>query len=131
MMMQHTQTPPATGRRSNRDRAEAVLAMIAVGAVFVAGWPIVLMISSGGPLDQVALVAHVSGMLAGYGVLVMLVLMSRWPLLERGIGADVLARWHATGGRTILSLVLAHAAFAVLAWSLLTRQDPVSALAQV
>jgi predicted ferric reductase len=89
------------------------------------------MAAVGGPLDPVALVAHVSGMLAGYGVLVMLVVMSRWPLLERGIGADVLARWHAAGGRVILSLVLVHALFAVLAWSRLTRQNPVSALAQV
>jgi predicted ferric reductase len=87
--------------------------------------------AAGGPLDPVALVAHISGMLGGYAVLVMLVLMSRWPLLERGIGADVLARWHAAGGRAVLSLVLVHALFAVLAWSRLTRQDPVSALAQV
>jgi len=82
-------------------------------------------------VDPVALLAHVSGMLAGYGVLVMLVLMSRWPLLERGIGADVLARWHARGGRTILTLVLVHGVFAIVAWSLLTAQDPISALAQV
>jgi hypothetical protein len=99
--------------------------------VFVAVWPLLAMIGAGGPLDPMALVAHVSGMLAGYGVLIMLVLMSRWPVLERGIGGDILARWHASGGRTILSLVVVHTVAAVLAWSLLTAQDPVSALAQV
>jgi len=52
-------------------------------------------------------------------------------VLERGIGANVLARWHAAGGRTILTLVLVHGIFAVLAWSGLTGQNPVSAAAQV
>jgi predicted ferric reductase len=131
MTTQSTLTPAASGYSADRDAAEAVIAVLGTGAAFAARWPVLLMVSAGAPLDPVALVAHVAGMLAGYGVLVMLVLMSRWPLLERGIGADVLARWHARGGRTILGLVLAHALFAVLAWSLLTGQDPVPALAQV
>lgn len=131
MTMPHASAPTVAGSSSDRDAAELVLAVLGVGAIFVAVWPWLLMVTAGGPLDPVALVAHVSGMVAGYGVLVMLVLMSRWPVLERGIGADVLARWHAAGGRIILSLVLAHAVCAVLAWSLLTRQSPVSASAQV
>lgn len=120
-----------TGPEPLRETAQAVLVVLAIGGVLLGLWPVVAMLSAGGPLDLVALVAHVSGMLAGYAVLVMLVLMSRWPVLERGIGADVLARWHGVGGRTVLGLVLVHAVYAVLAWSLLTRQDPVSALAQV
>ena len=40
---------------------------------------------------------HVAGMLAGYGVLVLLALMSRAPVLERQVGSDVLARWHTMG----------------------------------
>lgn len=131
MTMQQAQAPPVAVGSRDRDAAEAVLAGFGMGAVFVAMWPLLVMGLAGVPLDQVALVAHVSGMLAGYGVLVMLALMSRWPLLERGIGADVLARWHGRGGRIILSLVLVHGLFAVFAWSLLTGQDPVSALAQV
>jgi predicted ferric reductase len=122
---------PAAGQSVARDSAEAALALLGAGAVFVALWPLLVMLSNDAPLDPVPLVAHAAGMLAGYGVLVMLVLMSRWPLLERGLGADVLARWHALGGRTILSLALVHALFAILAWSRLTRQDPISALAQV
>ena len=34
--------------------------------------------------------------------------MARIPPLERGIGADRLARWHALGGRYTVSLVVAH-----------------------
>src|SRR4051794_39546599 len=124
-------TPLSIRASAEADTAWAVLAALGWGAVVVAVWPLLLMLSAGNPLDPLALVAHVSGMLAGYGVLFMLVLMSRWPVLEGGIGADTLARWHAVGGRTILSLVLTHAVFAVLAWSLLTGQDPVTALAQV
>src|SRR3954454_12080110 len=126
-----TPTPSVAEESVDRDSALAVLVILGFGAVFVAVWPLLGMTLAGGPLDSLALVAHVSGMLAGYGVLVMLVLMSRWPVLERGIGADVLARWHAAGGRTIVGLVLVHAVFAVLAWSLLTGEDPFSALAQV
>jgi predicted ferric reductase len=43
-------------------------------------------------------------------------LMSRAPSLDRGIGADVLARWHGRGGRIVIGLVLVHAWAAVVAW---------------
>ena len=98
MTLEATSLPPETDGVRDRDTAGAVLVALGFGAVFVAVWPLFVMALSGNALDPVALVAHVSGMLAGYGVLIMLVLMSRWPVLERGIGADVLARWHARGG---------------------------------
>ena len=62
------------------------------------------------------LVAHVTGLLAGYGIAVMLVLMSRSPALERGVGADRLARWHSRGGPAVLALTAAHAVAAAQAW---------------
>jgi predicted ferric reductase len=51
---------------------------------------------------------RITGLLAGYGVVVLVALMARIPPLERGIGADRLARWHAMGGRYTVSLVVAH-----------------------
>ena len=48
--------------------------------------------------------AHVTGMAAGYGAAVMLILMSRAPWLEHGIGADRLARWHAWAGPLVIML---------------------------
>jgi predicted ferric reductase len=123
--------PGASGPSADRAAADRVLDLLVLGGACVALWPLVAMVLAGGGVDPVALVAHVSGMLAGYGALVMLVLMSRWPVLERGIGADVLARWHARGGRTLLTLVLVHAVFAVLAWSLLAGLDPLTALSRV
>jgi predicted ferric reductase len=52
---------------------------------------------------------EVLGLLAGYGVVVLVALMARLPPLERGLGTDKLARWHAMGGRYVVSLIVAHA----------------------
>ena len=94
-------------------------------------WPVVLAVTGPDPLLVLPVVAHVTGMLAGYGVLVMLVLMSRWPVLERGIGADRLARWHGYGGRLVLSLVLVHAVAAVQSWAGARGQSFPAALLEV
>ena len=89
-----------------------LLAAIGSGALAVAWWPI-----EAGFASIAVLLAHVCGMLAGYAVVVLLGLMSRTPALERGIGADVLARLHARGGRIVIGLILVHAGAAVVAWS--------------
>jgi ferredoxin-NADP reductase len=48
------------------------------------------------------------GLLAAYGFVVLVALMARLPPLERGIGTDRLARWHATGGRYVITVVSGH-----------------------
>ncbi|RBY74720.1 ferric reductase [Blastococcus sp. TF02-09] len=102
----------------------------ALGALTVATWPVVVAgLEPGGHLT--ALVAHVSGMLAGYGVLVLMLLMARTPALERGVGADVLARWHGRLGRAVVALVLVHAAAALTGWAQLTGAGFVGAAWQV
>ena len=82
------------------------------------------------PLDA-ALLAHVAGLLAGYLAAVMVVLMSRAPVLERRVGSDVLARWHSAGGRMFLPLVVAHGGAALRAWSTTRRQDLLTSLVSV
>ena len=42
-------------------------------------------------------------------MVVLVALMARIPPVERGVGADRLARWHAMGGRYAVGLVVAHA----------------------
>jgi ferredoxin-NADP reductase len=96
----------------------ATAALALVGAP----WPL--------PLDA-GLLAHVSGLLAGYLAAVMLVLMSRTPVLERRVGSDVLARWHSRGGRLFLGVVFAHAGAAVQAWAVTRQQDLVTSLVNV
>ncbi len=102
---------------------------IAVGALLASVLAVVSF--RGMTMFGLPVVAHVAGLLAGYGVAVMVVLMSRVPWLERGVGADRLARWHGAGGRIFLVLMLVHAVAATLAWSGAQHEDPVTALAEV
>ncbi len=95
-------------------RPAALLALIVAGALAAL---LLVMRAAPRPLQlDVPLIAHTMGMLAGYGVTIMLVLMSRAPAIERGVGADRLARWHAVGGRAIFSLIAAHAVAATQVW---------------
>ncbi|MEV5610577.1 ferric reductase-like transmembrane domain-containing protein [Streptomyces sp. NPDC052225] len=67
--------------------------------------------------------AHLTGLLAGYGILVMLFLMARVPAVEHGIGADRLARHHARGGRHVLTLCAAHIVLALCGYAAHTGTD--------
>jgi ferredoxin-NADP reductase/DMSO/TMAO reductase YedYZ heme-binding membrane subunit len=51
---------------------------------------------------------RVLGLLAAYGFVILVALMARLPPLERGIGSVRLARWHAMGGRYVVTLVTGH-----------------------
>src|SRR3954471_2331844 len=85
-----------------------ILAVIAAGAFasLLLWWHDTSAISGLG--DSLTNAGRITGLLAGYGVVVLVALMARLPPLERGIGADRLARWHAHGGRYTVSLVVAH-----------------------
>ncbi len=74
-----------------------------------------------------ATAAHLTGLLAGYGVLVLLFLMARVPAVEHGVGAGRLARWHALGGRYVLLLCFGHGLFALLGYAVHQGLDLVSA----
>src|ERR1700744_1410092 len=62
----------------------------------------------------VIMAGRLPGLLAGYRVVVLVGLMGRWPPLERGVGADRLARWPAMGGRYTVTVIVAHAV--VITW---------------
>lgn len=108
-----------------------VLVLIGLGAALVTWWPIWIAFDLPAPVRLAPLTAHICGMLAGYGVLVLLALMSRAPSLERGVGADVLARWHARGGRLVIIATLVHAVAALMAWSDSRRESIVTSLRHV
>lgn len=61
--------------------------------------------------DWLTEVGRITGLLAGYAVVVLLALMARVPALERGIGSDRLARWHGLGGRYTVTLIVVHGLF--------------------
>jgi predicted ferric reductase len=95
-------------RTLSRANPAAVLALIGAGALGAVALWWVGVGSIGGFGDWLTNAGRVTGLLAGYGVVVLVALMARIPPLERGIGADRLARWHATGGRYTVGLVIAH-----------------------
>jgi hypothetical protein len=108
---QHAQeipTPVREKRGYGRVSPRGVLAVIGAGAVIVIAlwWHSTPAVSGlGGWLTGAG---EILGLLCGYGVVVLVALMARLPPLERGIGTDRLARWHAMGGRYVVSIVVAH-----------------------
>src|SRR4051794_13303397 len=113
--------PPARGAHPT-----AVLSAIVAGAVaaVLLWWQDTPSISGLG--DWLTNAGRVTGLLAGYGVVVLVALMARIPPLERGIGADRLARWHARGGRYTVSLVVAHGLLITWGYAVTAHTDVVS-----
>jgi len=101
--------PSPLPRPATRAHPWAILGVIGAGAVATLwlwwhGTP-----SIHGTGDWITNAGRVLGLLAGYSVVAGIALMARIPPLERGIGADRLARWHAMGGRYTVGLVACHA----------------------
>lgn len=48
---------------------------------------------------------RIAGLLSGYACAVLVALMARVPALERGVGSDRVARWHAMAGRWMVCLL--------------------------
>src|SRR3954451_16980309 len=75
--------------------------------------------------DWLTNAGRITGLLAGYGVVVLVALMARLPPLERGVGADRLARWHSRGGRYTVSLVVAHGLLITWGYAVTAHTDVV------
>jgi predicted ferric reductase len=67
-----------------------------------------------GANDSVLAIGRLSGLMAGYAVIVLVALMARIPPLERLVGADRLNGWHVRAGRYTLFLVVLH--IVTVAW---------------
>lgn len=61
---------------------------------------------------------RITGLLAGYLMALVVLQMARVPALERRVGSDRVARWHAMSGRYTISLVLAHIFLTMWAYAL-------------
>jgi predicted ferric reductase len=90
-----------------RPRGVQAVIILGAAAVLMLWWQDTVIVSGLG--DWLTNAGRITGLLAGYGVVVLLMLMSRAPFLEHGVGTDRLARWHSAGGRYVVSLVVAHA----------------------
>jgi predicted ferric reductase len=103
-------TTTALRTRPDAVRIGAVPALTVIGAGVIAvlalWWQDTPEVSGLG--DWLTNAGRITGLLAGYAVIVLLALMARVPALERGVGTDRLTRWHAMGGRYTISLAVAH-----------------------
>ncbi|MFR9799305.1 ferric reductase-like transmembrane domain-containing protein [Streptomyces sp. MS06] len=66
---------------------------------------------------------RITGLLSGYSCAVLVGLMARVPLLERRIGSDRVARWHAMAGRYTISLLVAHVVLILAGYAAQDRQS--------
>ncbi|MFF2367230.1 ferric reductase-like transmembrane domain-containing protein [Streptomyces sp. NPDC058122] len=60
---------------------------------------------------------RIAGLLCGYACAVLVALMARVPLLERRVGSDRVARWHAMAGRYTICLLVAHVALILFGYA--------------
>ncbi|MET7932797.1 ferredoxin reductase family protein [Streptomyces sp. NPDC005322] len=60
---------------------------------------------------------RLSGLLGGYVLALVVLQMARVPALERRVGSDRVARWHAMSGRYALCLIVAHVALIIAGYA--------------
>ena len=100
-----------------------VLALIGLGAAAVVAlwWKDTPPFQGMGDLLTAA--GDILGLLASYGFVVLVALMARLPPLEHSIGADRLARWHAMGGRYIITMLTGHVVFIVWGYAVAAHES--------
>jgi predicted ferric reductase len=103
-----------------------VLTVIGLGFLGLAclWWKTTVFLSTPGAL--LINIGEILGLLAGYGVVVLVALMARLPPLEKGIGTDRLARWHSIGGRYVISAVSGHVVFITWGFAVTARESVTS-----
>ncbi|MEU6252971.1 ferredoxin reductase family protein [Streptomyces sp. NPDC047043] len=101
-------TAPAVVPAARRSPAGAVLALLWAGAAAVVALWWADTGSVVGTAGWLTGAGRIAGLLCGYACAVLVGLMARVPLLERRVGSDRVARWHAMAGRYTVCLLVAH-----------------------
>ncbi|GAA1892421.1 ferredoxin reductase family protein [Asanoa iriomotensis] len=109
----------ATGRR-------ALVLLFWVGLVLaVVPWWLATPAGSLGDTGAIALAAgRIVGLVAGYVMLVQILLMSRLRLLDRLAGEELMTRWHRDIGGALIVAVLAHMALILVGYGSLDGYNP-------
>jgi predicted ferric reductase len=106
----------------------AVRAVLVAGGLAVAAlwWGNTIAGSLSGPGAAVTAVGRVTGLFAGYLVLVQLLLLARLPWFERAVGLDRLSGWHRGLGTNTVVLICAHVLLTVEGYSLTASRGTAS-----
>ncbi|MFF3449613.1 ferric reductase-like transmembrane domain-containing protein [Streptomyces sp. NPDC002667] len=111
---------PRTTRGRGRPRpspAGPLLALLWAGAAAVLALWWTDTRSVVGPAGWLTDAGRIAGLLCGYSCAVLVALMARVPLLERRVGSDRVARWHAMAGRYTVCLLVAHVTLILLGYA--------------
>lgn len=108
--------------RPRRDPAAALLAVTWAGAVAVLSlwWQntaVVHMTTA----EWLIGAGRITGLLGGYVIALVVLLMARVPALERRVGSDRVTRWHAMSGRYAISLIVTHVVLTVWGYAVQAR----------
>jgi ferredoxin-NADP reductase len=79
-----------------------------------------------GPGGALTTIGEGLGLLSGYAVMIAVLSMARLPPVERGVGADRLARWHATLGRVLIYVITGHVLFIIWGYAIAAHTGLVS-----
>ncbi|MEU0073803.1 ferredoxin reductase family protein [Streptomyces sp. NPDC006332] len=106
--MYREQAPPSSPVVPRRSPATPLLVLLWAGvpAVVALWWQDTGSVV--GAAGWLTAAGRIAGLLCGYACAVLVGLMARVPLLERRVGSDRVARWHAMAGRYTISLLVAH-----------------------
>jgi len=110
-------TAPAVAPTARRSPAGPVLALLWAGAAAVVALWWTDTGSVVGTAGWLTGAGRIAGLLCGYACAVLVGLMARVPLLERRIGSDRVARWHAMAGRYTVCLLVAHIVLILLGYA--------------
>ena len=110
-------TAPAVAPAARRSPAGPVLALLWAGAAAVVALWWTDTGSVVGTAGWLTGAGRIAGLLCGYACAVLVGLMARVPLLERRIGSDRVARWHAMAGRYTVCLLVAHIVLILLGYA--------------
>lgn len=102
------QAPPFSPVVRRRSPATLLLVLLWAGAAAVVALWWQDTGSVVGTAGWLTAAGRISGLLCGYACAVLVGLMARVPLLERRIGSDRVARWHAMAGRYTICMLVAH-----------------------
>jgi ferredoxin-NADP reductase len=105
-------------------RVTLALSAVGAAAVLALWWHSTRAIV--GPGGALTTVGEGLGLLSGYAVVIAVLLMARLPPVERGVGADRLARWHSTLGRWLAWGITGHVLFIIWGYALAAHTGLVS-----